>query len=75
MGTNIAIGTSGVILGVLGTIDCPQYVGPEYVVQFTGQEDAVICTGQPGLTENQNVYISDHISNCVLREYVSAAPL
>ena len=75
-GSNILIGTTGVIVGVLpGVSSCPTYSGPEYVVQFTGTEpeDRVICAGNPGLTENQHIYVSEYITNCATDIYVSAA--
>jgi hypothetical protein len=73
IGSDIPIGTPGVILAVMTSVSCPPYYGPEYIVQFTGYEDAVICTGYQGLTENQNIFISQYIPDCVLDIYVSAA--
>lgn len=72
-GQNIPIGTTGVILAVLGNIDCPTYSGPEYIVQFTGYEDAVVCTGYIDLTENQNIYVYQYLSGCALDIFVAAA--
>lgn len=70
-----AIGTTGVIVGVMGNSGCPDYSGPEYVVQFTGpeDEDRILCAGNPGLTENQHIYVSKYITNCATDVYVEAA--
>ena len=72
-GQNIPIGTTGVILAVLGNIDCPTYSGPEYIVQFTGYEDNVVCTGYHGLTDNQQVFILLYLNDCAHDIFVSAA--
>jgi hypothetical protein len=70
---NIPIGTTGVILAVMGDISCPTYSGPEYIVQFTGYEDNVVCTGYHGLTDNQQVFILLYLNDCAHDIFVSAA--
>jgi hypothetical protein len=71
-GQNIPLGTPGVILGVMGSMSCPTYDGPEYIVQFTDYEDAVVCTGYHGLTENQQVIVFTYLDNCAINIFVSA---
>ncbi|MFZ4548197.1 MAG: hypothetical protein ACOYN4_12210 [Bacteroidales bacterium] len=63
-GSNIEIGTTGEILGVLPSVTpCPSYSGSDYAVLFDGDGpgDAFICLGEQGLTENQRICVSQII--------------